>query len=145
MNTILGKEESCEIINVGLKPGDFLLEAIIKIIETYSIDNGVILSGIGTLDICKLHHIKDDKFPCTNTYYTLNKALELTAVSGMIANSQPHVHIVVTHDKNETYSGHLEKGSRILYLGELSILKFNSIKMKRVMDKKAKVEILENL
>jgi predicted DNA-binding protein with PD1-like motif len=45
--------------------------------------------------------------------------LEVVALQGFIAEGQPHVHVVVSDDK-QAVAGHLEE-SRILFVGEIVI------------------------
>jgi predicted DNA-binding protein with PD1-like motif len=141
MNIIKGKGE-IEIINLGIEPGEMLLERIIQAIEKYDIENGVIVSGIGTLKACNMHYINHTDFPPSDSIYHLEKPLELLSVSGIIANKEPHLHIVVSCKDKEVYGGHLEPGSEVAYLAEISILKTNFLPMKRLFDSKRKIRLL---
>ncbi len=120
-----------EIITLGIRPGEMLLESINKAIQDHHIENGVIISGIGTLKTCHIHYITHTKFPSTNKHITIEKPLELNSISGVIANGKPHLHIVVSHLDKETYGGHLEPGSEVLYLAEVVIMKTDFLKMNR--------------
>jgi len=64
-----------------------------------------------------------------------NKPLELSSISGLIANGEPHLHAVVA-DTEKAYSGHLENGCRILYLGEIVIMELKSMDLARVYNDK---------
>lgn len=131
-----------EVVVVGLEPGEMLLESVKEAIEKHGIENGVVISGIGTLKSCHLHHIEHTAFPPKNRFFKLEKPLELSSVSGVIADSEPHLHVVVSYRDEEVYSGHLEEESEVLYLAELVILKFNDLKMKRYPDPKRRIKLL---
>lgn len=132
-----------EIITIGMGPGEMLLEGIQEAIKLYDIKNGVVISGIGTFKTCRMHFIKDTNFPPENVYYTLEKPLELTAVSGIIANGEPHLHITVTCGDNEAYGGHLEPGSELAYLAEITILKCNGHALIRKPDASGYLRLIQ--
>lgn len=143
MNIIKGKGE-IEIINLGIEPGEMLLETIIKAIDENDIQNGIVVSGIGTLKTCNMHYINHTEFPPSDTIYHLEKPLELSSVSGIIANKVPHLHIVISCGKNEVYGGHLEPESEVAYLAEIAILKTNFVPMERKLDVERKVSLLRS-
>jgi uncharacterized protein len=137
-----------EVIVVGLAPGEMVLESLQAAIKTHQIQNGVVVSGIGTLKRCKMHHIepadanRPDNFPPKDRIFILEKPLELVSVSGVIADGQPHLHIVVSYRDEEVYAGHLEDHSEVLYLAEIVILKFNTLQMTRYFDDTRKISLL---
>ena len=131
-----------ELVTIGIKPGEMLLESIKEAIKQQNIKNGVVISGIGTLKTCQLHHITHTGFPPDNRFFTINKPLELSSINGIIADGEPHLHTVVSFADEEVYSGHLENNSEVLYLAEVAILVFNDFKMTRYLDKEKHVKIL---
>jgi predicted DNA-binding protein with PD1-like motif len=141
MKCIKGKGET-EIITLGIEPGEMLLESIIKAIEQHDIQNGIVISGIGTLKTCNMHYINHTNFPPSDTMYHLEKPLELLSVNGIIANREPHLHIVVSWKDKKFYGGHLESNSEVAYLAEIAILKTNYLPMKRHLDTQRKIKLL---
>jgi len=139
---VMQHKGSIEVIAIGLKPGEMLLESIEEAVLKNDIQNGVVVSGIGTLKTCQLHHITHTNFPSTNEYYTIEQPLELVSVSGIIANGEPHLHVVVSYKDEKVYSGHLEHDSEVLYLAEIVILKFNELQMARNIDEKWNIRLL---
>lgn len=120
-----------KLITIGLRPGDLLLESINKAIRENGIQNGMVVSGIGTLKTCRMHYITTCDFPPKDEFYTLKKPLELLSVSGIIAGGEPHLHITVSSGETEVYGGHLEEGSEVMYLAEIAIMACNDFKMAR--------------
>ncbi|GAH95034.1 unnamed protein product, partial [marine sediment metagenome] len=59
-----------------------------------------------------------------------------------IADGEPHLHVVVSYADEETYSGHLEDSSEVLYLAEIAILVFNDLKMARHLDEQSRIRLL---
>jgi predicted DNA-binding protein with PD1-like motif len=131
-----------ELVTIGFKPGEMLLESIQAAIQSQGITNGAVVSGIGTLKTCRMHYITHTGFPPSDQIFFLEKPLELLSVSGLIADGEPHLHIVVSCGENEMYGGHLHEGSEVLYLAEIAILVFNEHQMERRPDPERKVKLL---
>jgi predicted DNA-binding protein with PD1-like motif len=131
------------LITIGFAPGEMLLESIREAIKDQEIINGAVISGIGTLKTCHLHYVDHTGFPPKDIFYKLEKPLELLNVSGLIADGEPHLHIMVSCRDNETYGGHLENKSEVLYLAEIAILVFNDHHMTRVKHPKWGIPLLE--
>ena len=131
-----------EMIAVGIQPGEMLLETIQQVCRDRDIRNGAVVSGIGTLKTCHMHYIEHTDFPPTDRFYRLGKPLELLSVSGLIADGEPHLHIVVSCGDSEVYAGHLEPDSEVAYLAEIAILKCNDLAMTRRLDEGRKIKLL---
>ena len=135
-------EGQTQLVIIGLQPGEMLLESIQAVVRAQGISSGAVVSGIGTLKTCRMHYIEHTGFPPKDRIYTLNKPLELLAVSGLIAAGEPHLHITVSCAEEEVYGGHLEPGSEVLYLAEIAILVFNELSLERRADPERKVKLL---
>ena len=106
---------------VKLVQGEDLLESIETLIAQQNIENAVIVSGIATFDQSALHMISGTQYPIR--VYVDRKTdvpLEVVGVEGLICDGEPHLHCTIS-DRNQAYAGHLLRGCRILYLGELVI------------------------
>jgi len=111
-----------KITILSLKQGEMLLERIEEFVKKSGIKEGVVLSGIGTLDKCVLHMVMTTGYPPVEHFARWDdKALELASIQGFIANGKPHLHTVVS-DNERTWAGHLEYGCRVLYLAEVVIM-----------------------
>ena len=49
---------------------------------------------------------------------------EILDAGGIIADGEPHLHIALSGSGKGAFGGHLEKGCRVLYLAEITILKY---------------------
>jgi predicted DNA-binding protein with PD1-like motif len=132
-----------ELIAIGLQPGELLLESIQQAIKDYGIENGAVISGIGTLKTCRMHYVEHTQFPPKDRFFLLQKPLELLSIDGLIADSKPHLHIMVSCGEKETYGGHLEEGCEVLYLCEIMIMVSNNLKMTRYLDENRKISLLD--
>ena len=122
---------------ISFRRGDYIIEELRQMLKKENIDAALITSGIGSLDICKLHTIITTGLPPKDTYYNLEGPIEVGSMHGSVAGGEPHIHIVV-HDtvNDKVYIGHLEEGTRCCYRVELGLIVLNEIKTKRVTDTK---------
>jgi len=124
-----------------LDKGDDLLGCINELIEKENIVNAAVVSGIGTFDHCVMHMVMTTSFPPVEHFEKWDdKPLELSSIDGIIANGVPHLHMVVS-DYKYAYSGHVEPGCRILYLGELLIMEFVAEGLERIKNEKGVMEM----
>jgi predicted DNA-binding protein with PD1-like motif len=131
-----------ELVTIGIAPDEMLLESIQAAIQSQGILNGAVISGIGTLKSCRMHYVEHTGFPAKSHIFTLNQPLELLSVSGLIANGEPHLHMVVSCGQDEMYGGHLHEGSQVLYLAEIAILVFNGLQLERREHPEYKINLL---
>lgn len=113
--------------------GEDLLETVETAALANRVPNGVIISAIGTLENCRIHRVTSRNLPPVEEFVDIDGPLEIDSVSGMIANGRLHAHISVS-DGKATYGGHLERGSRILYLAEVVIAEITGTSFDRVRD-----------
>ncbi len=121
-----------QIYRLGLGPGDLLLESIRDFIKEQGIKDGAVLTGIGSLSECRLHWPVKAEYPPTNKFGTFQGALEITGIQGVIADGEPHLHMMVAESgDSRAAGGHLEDGCKVLYLAELTIAEFDGPPMTR--------------
>ncbi|MDD5675421.1 MAG: DNA-binding protein [Chitinivibrionales bacterium] len=132
-----------EIIALGFAPGEMLLESLRDALDRLKIKNGAVISGIGTLKTCRMHYVMHTDFPPTDRVFTLNKPLELLSVNGLIADGEPHLHIVVSCAEEPAWGGHLEEGCEVLYLAEIAVMAWSDLRLQRTLDTVRKIKLLE--
>ncbi|MGQ9524441.1 MAG: PPC domain-containing DNA-binding protein [Armatimonadota bacterium] len=119
-----------EVVVARLDQGDDLLESIARLAQEADIRTGVIVSCIATVDRCRLHRITTTSYPPEDQFVEREGPIEITSAQGIIADYHPHIHFVGS-DLLGTFAGHLEPGSRVLYLAEVCVLKLQDIPLKR--------------
>ena len=120
------------VYRLGLGRGELLLESIEKFIADHDIHDGAVLTGIGSLSECRIHWPEAPVYPPNDVFVTYKGALEITGMQGIIADGQPHIHMMVAEGGDgRAIGGHLEHGSKVLYLAEITIAKFNGPPMTR--------------
>ncbi len=131
-----------EVVVVGIAPGEMLLETIEAAIKEHGVRNGAVVSGIGTLKVARMHHIEHDRFPPDDRIFIVEKPLEVSSISGIIADGKPHLHMTVGFRDEWSIAGHLEPGSEVLYLAEVVILRFDGLELDRHFDAERRISLL---
>jgi predicted DNA-binding protein with PD1-like motif len=120
------------VYRLGLRPGDLLLESIEDFAARHGIRDGAVLTGIGSLSECRIHWPARPEFPPEDEFATFRGALEIAAIQGIIADGEPHLHLIVVEGGDRrAVGGHMEKGCKVLYLAEITIAKFRGPPMTR--------------
>ena len=119
-----------------LVQGEDLLESIEQLVREEAVENAVVVSGIATVDRCRLHMISTTGYPVeTFIDEKTDVPLELVSIDGFICDGQPHIHCTVS-DRDRAYAGHVLKGCRILYLGEIVIQELLGMTIRRHLTEK---------
>ena len=121
------------LVVMNLERGDLLLESIKKELERLGIRDAVITSAIGSLSKAVLHRVTGFEPKPVDEYITIEKPMELASLQGFVLDGHPHFHMVVS-DVEQAYTGHLEEGTTVLYLVEISLLEIRNAGLKRVPD-----------
>jgi len=121
---IFGGASVQEVYRMRLDKNDLLLESLIEAIKTRGIRDGVVLTAAGSLSRCTFHGVN-------STMTTVNDPMELSSLGGLIADGQPHLHVVLTSKARGAFGGHLENGCQVLTHAEITILKFSGTPLAR--------------
>jgi predicted DNA-binding protein with PD1-like motif len=122
---------------ISFRRGDYVIEELRDLFKREGIDAALITSGIGSLDICRLHTITNTGLPPQERYLALEGPIEVGSLQGSVAGAEPHIHVVV-HDvaKDELHVGHLEEGSRCCFRLEMGLIVLEGVQTRRVVDPK---------
>ncbi len=127
---VIANGSIAEVICIGFARGDMFLEGIRDAVERHEIENGVVLSGMGTFDRCRMHYTTVTTLPPNDEFIEIEGALELASVDGMIVQGVPHLHMTVGN-MERTWAAHLEDGCRVLYLAEVVIGRLDGLPLER--------------
>ena len=120
-----------EVIRVRLDRGDLLLETILDVIKRHDVQDGAVLSAVGSLQKCNFHTVKSfAESPEQNMIHKMGP-LEILNVNGMIAAGEPHLHMTLSSADGVAMGGHLDPGCKVLYRAEVSIAKYSGTKLAR--------------
>lgn len=125
------ESEERGLVFVVLENGDKLLESIREVAKQADIHTGVLISGIGSLSVGRIHTVVSNDLPPQELYLDLPGPLEVSNYNGIIANYEPHVHITFMDSSAKIYAGHMEEGCEVLTLAEYTIMRVPDAKLQR--------------
>ena len=137
------------VIAVRLKPGTDVLLGLQEACERNGINNGVILSAIGSLQ--DPHFCNPVELPTKAGYgygetLHLTGPIELTSASGIIChddegNTNLHVHMTLTDRHGNAHGGHLVEGTKVLLKVDVILAEIEGLVMGRKFDEELEVPL----
>jgi predicted DNA-binding protein with PD1-like motif len=131
---VFGGAKIEEVYRIRLDRGDLLLETILDTIKKHDIQDGALLTAVGSLQECTFHGVVSLAEKPEQKFTTLKEPMEILNINGMIAAGEPHFHMTLSNMKG-AFGGHLEKGCKVLYRAELTIAKFAGNALERKLNK----------
>lgn len=98
---------------IRLNPEDDVHDSLCRAIEELGIQNGLILSGLGSVKSHHYHVVASMENPPLEYYPKGEAAADILNINGAIINGRLHAHITYSN-QTVAYGGHLEKGTVIL-------------------------------
>jgi len=132
---VFGGAQIQEIYRIRLDRGDLLLESIIAAIKDHDIQDGLMLTGVGSVQDCTYHSVKSLAAVAEDQFITVKGPTEILNLDGIIATGEPHLHITLSTGKRGAFGDHLENGCRVLYRVELTIAKLTGTPLARKPNK----------
>src|SRR3954467_9352664 len=121
---VFGPDRTTDVYRVSLDRGALLLESINDVIKAKNIRDGQVIISSGSVQDCTYHFVASTARKAQNEYRTVKGPSEILSAGGIIADGEPHIHIALSNPEKGLYGGHLEKGCRVLYLAEFTILRY---------------------
>lgn len=140
---IFGSAQIQEIYRVVLDRDALLLESILDVIEQKQIRDGHVMVTAGSVQECTYHFVVSTAQKPKDVFKTVKGPFEILNAGGIIADGQPHIHMTLSAPNKPAFGGHLEKGCRILYLGELTIIKYSGPALTRKPNQNG-ISLLDN-
>lgn len=122
---VFGGSQIQEVYRLVLDRDALLLESILDAIKEKDIQDGEVLVTAGSVEECTYHYVTSTATKVKDAYKTVKGPFEILNAGGIIAAGVPHIHITLSSLGKGAFGGHLEKGCRVLYLGEVTILKYS--------------------
>ena len=137
------------VIALRLKPGTDVLLGLQEACERNGINNGVILSAIGSLN--GVPYCNPVVLPTKAGYgygeiLHLTGPIELTNASGIIChddegNTNLHVHISLSDRHGNAHGGHLVEGTKVLLTVDVILAEIEGLVMGRKFDEELEVPL----
>ena len=138
------------VVALRLRPGTDVLLGLEEACKRAGINNGVILSAIGSLD--GVQFCNPVELPEKNAGYGYGETLhltgpiELTSASGIIChddagNTNLHVHISLSDRHGNAHGGHLVEGTKVLLTVDVILAEIEGLVMGRKFDQELEVPL----
>jgi predicted DNA-binding protein with PD1-like motif len=121
---VFGAAQAQEVYRILLDRDALLLESIMDVIKERQIRDGHVMVTAGSVQECTYHYVASTAVKPKDVFKTVKGPFEILGGGGIIADGQPHLHITLSDPEKGAFGGHLENGCRILYLGEVTVLKY---------------------
>ncbi|HVV27778.1 MAG TPA: PPC domain-containing DNA-binding protein [Rhizomicrobium sp.] len=104
------------IVVMRMKFKTDLLHGMEQLVKKEHIQNGVILSGIGSLRGYRVHNVASRDYPPADVYTNQpTTPADLIGMNGYIVHGNIHAHMMLAvGEKATAFAGHLEPGSEVL-------------------------------
>ena len=128
---------------IRFEPGEDVMESLQSFCEAHDLKNGVIVSGIGSLEGCSF--FDPSEIPGKPGLYEYGapiekpSPIELISMGGIIstdAEGKPslHIHASFADEAGNGFAGHFKAGNRVLTTVELVVAEIEGIAMTRAID-----------
>jgi len=123
------------IVVIRLKARTNLLAGIAKVVQEQHIQNGVFLSGIGSLRGYEVHSVANRDLPTQDTIVkNPTQPADLVSVNGYVINGRVHAHMTLaTPDK--VIAGHMEAGNEVYTYAIVTVGVMNGTNLDKIDDK----------
>ena len=112
-----------------------LLAGLEKMAKQEHIQNGVILSALGSVRGYQIHQVSNRTMPSQDTYETNpTQPADIASMNGYVVNGRIHAHITLS-TPDRTMAGHLEPGTEVFTFAVITIGVINGTDLGLVDDK----------
>lgn len=123
------------IVVIRLKNRANLLEGMKKIVAEQHIQNGVILSAIGSLRGYEVHSVSNRDLPTEDTFVkNPTQPVDLVSMNGYIINGRIHAHMTLATPER-VIAGHVEEGNEVYTYAIVTIGVMNGTNLDKIDDK----------
>ncbi|MDR3244111.1 MAG: DNA-binding protein [Elusimicrobiota bacterium] len=132
-----------KVVAIRFEPGEDIFKSLIEVCKKESLNNGMILGGIGSLaNVVYCNPVKKEEEKSGYGYgapIITKGAIELTSMSGMICHDEKggvltHIHANFSDENGDAYGGHILEGNMVLKTVDVIIAEIKGIDMGRRFD-----------
>lgn len=123
------------IVVIRLKNGANLLEGMKKIVQEQHIQNGVILSAIGSLRGYEVHQVSNRDLPTQDTFEkNPTQPADLVSMNGYVINGRVHAHMTLAMP-GRVIAGHVEESNQVYTYAIVTIGVMSDTNLDKIDDK----------
>lgn len=117
---------------IELDRGDDIIEGVENALKEKGIRNAYIASAVGSLEHLDYHRPTTMDLATEDEFLSIDGPFETGGITGTIIDGVAHLHFS-SGGIGGVHVGHLEKGTKVLYLMELVLIELNGLELKRVL------------
>ncbi len=117
---------------IELDRGEELFESVESILEKEGVRNAFIASAVGSVAHLEYHRPTSMDAAAEDEFLSLDGPFEFGGLTGTVFNGVAHFHFSIGGVK-DLHVGHLERGTRVLYLLELIVIELKGLHLERKM------------
>ena len=137
------------VIAIRLRPGTDVLKGLEEACSRHGINNGVILSAIGSLNgvqFCDVTEVPTKAKFGYGEQLHLTGPIELTSGMGIVCHDDAdvtnlHVHVTMGDRYGGAYAGHLAEGTKVLMTVDVVIAEIEGLVMARKWDDELEIPL----
>lgn len=123
------------IVVIRLKYKANLLDGMNKIVKEQHIQNGVILSAVGSLRGYEIHTVSNRDMPSEDTFVkNPTQPVDLVSMNGYVINGRIHAHMTIA-TPDRVIAGHVEEGNEVFTFAIVTIGVMNDTNFDKIDDK----------
>lgn len=123
------------VVVIRLKNGANLLEGMKKVVAEQHIQNGVILSAIGSLRGYEVHSVSNRDLPTQDTIVANpTQPADLVSMNGYVIKGRVHAHMTIT-TPDKVIAGHVEEHNEVFTYAIVTIGVMNDTNLDKIDDK----------
>ena len=118
------------IIILELERGEKIIESVEATLKELGVKNAYIASGIGSVQRLRYHKPTSLSAQSEDIFIDEVGAFEFGGIAGTVINGVAHFHFTIA-DMNGVHAGHLEYGTEVLYLAEITLVELPGFALER--------------
>ena len=123
------------VVVIRLKYKANLLDGMNKVVKEQHIQNGVILSAVGSLRGYEIHTVSNRDMPSEDTIVkNPTQPVDLVGMNGYVINGRIHAHMTIA-TPDRVIAGHVEEGNEVFTFAIVTIGVMNGTNFDKVDDK----------
>jgi uncharacterized protein len=119
-----------KIVIIELERGEKIIETVEATLKELGIHNAYIASGIGSVQRLCYHKPTSLSAQSEDIFIDETGAFEFGGIAGTVINGVAHFHFTIA-DMNGVHAGHLEYGTEVLYLAEITLVEMPGFALER--------------
>ncbi len=121
-----------KVIILELERGDDVFEEVDRALKQSGIKDAYIASAVGSVAQLEYHRPTNMNAATEDEMLSVQGPFEFGGITGTVVDGAPHFHFSAG-GVSGNYIGHLEKGTKVLYLLELVIVEVKGFNLERKM------------